>query len=336
MTLLALSGASEVLYGTAVGPAALVLVVGGLVLAAVSQVAKARRSVALQRRVEAHLEAGAVEETLTVGERARGALVALRGTTEWLLADSRPLAGVQRLVARAGLRFKAVDFLYAVAVCGLSGAVAVVLVGGSTGVALLALALGVTTPFLVALVLAHRRERAFDEQLPDVLLTLAASLKVGHSFAHGLQAVAEQGRAPAGEEFSRVLAETKLGKPVESALADLAHRVHSDNLTFVLTAVAIQREVGGSLAGLLEVVAEVVRDRQQLARKLRGLTAMGRASAAVLIALPFAAALGLTAINPEYMKPLYTTSTGHVLIGVGLTMMAVGSLLLKRIVSPGR
>jgi tight adherence protein B len=165
---------------------------------------------------------------------------------------------------------------------------------------------------------------------------LSSSLKVGHSFGHAVQAVADQGRPPASEEFGRMLAETQLGKPLDAALSDLGARIRSDNLAFVLTAVAIQREVGGSLANLFEVVAETVRERQQLARKLRSLTAMGRASAGVLVALPFAAALGLSALNPDYMQPLYASSTGHVLIGLGFVMIVIGSLLLKRIVTPGR
>jgi tight adherence protein B len=101
----------------------------------------------------------------------------------------------------------------------------------------------------------------------------------------------------------------------------------------VITAVTIQRQVGGSLAGLFDMVAETVRQRQQFARKIRSLTAMGRASAYVLFGLPFFVALAITALNANYMDPLYHTSTGHKLIFFGLGMMAFGSLILKKIVS---
>jgi tight adherence protein B len=97
--------------------------------------------------------------------------------------------------------------------------------------------------------------------------------------------------------------------------------------------VTIQRQVGGSLAGLFDMVADTVRQRQQFARKIKGLTAMGRASAYVLIALPFFIAFALTLLNPSYMAPLYNTSTGHTLIFMGLGMMAFGSLILKKLVS---
>ena len=112
-----------------------------------------------------------------------------------------------------------------------------------------------------------------------------------------------------------------------------AERIGSSNFAFVITAVTIQRQVGGSLAGLFDMVADTVRQRQQFARKIKGLTAMGRASAYVLVGLPFFVAFAMTLLNPSYMDPLYHTSTGHMLIIVGLVMMAFGSLILKKLVS---
>ncbi len=130
-----------------------------------------------------------------------------------------------------------------------------------------------------------------------------------------------------------MLAETRLGRPMDGALAEMSRRVGSKNLEFVLTAVTIQRQVGGSLASIFDMVAETVRNRHQFARKVKGLTAMGRASAYVLIALPFFVAAAVTVINAEYMRPLYHSSTGHKLMITGVVMIAVGSMFLKKIVS---
>ena len=113
----------------------------------------------------------------------------------------------------------------------------------------------------------------------------------------------------------------------------MTERVGSKDLDFLLAAITIQTQVGGSMAGLFDMVADTVRQRQQFARKIKGLTAMGRASAYVLIGLPFFVALALTLLNPSYMHPLYATSTGHTLIMVGLMMMAFGSLILRKLVS---
>jgi tight adherence protein B len=162
---------------------------------------------------------------------------------------------------------------------------------------------------------------------------MAASLKAGHSFRQGIQTVVDEGQAPASDEFNRVLTETRLGRPMDDALNEMAERVGSKNFDFVITSVTIQRQVGGSLAGLFDMVAEAVRQRQQFARKIRSLTAMGRMSAYVLCGLPFFVAGALTLLNPSYMAPLYDSSAGHKLIILGLFMMAFGALILRKIVS---
>src|SRR6185503_10926176 len=180
---------------------------------------------------------------------------------------------------------------------------------------------------------ARQRLRAIDDQLPDLLITLAASLKAGHSFRAGIQAVVDEGQPPASKEFNRVLTETRLGRPMDDALADMADRVGSSNLSFVVTAVTIQRQVGGSLAGIFDMVADAVRNRQQFARKIRGLTAMGRMSAYVLVGVPFFMAGTITLLNTDYMRPLFQTGTGQKLLAVGLVMIGLGSLMLRKIVN---
>ena len=173
-------------------------------------------------------------------------------------------------------------------------------------------------PILLVWHKARRRLAAIDEQLPDLLVTLAASLKAGHSFRQGIQAVVDEGQPPASKEFKRVLTETQLGRPMDDALADMAARIGSKNVSFVVTAVTIQRQVGGSLAGIFDMVADAVRNRQQFARKIRSLTAMGRASAYVLVGVPFFMLGTITLLSPEYMDPLYHTSTGNKLMILGL------------------
>jgi tight adherence protein B len=145
--------------------------------------------------------------------------------------------------------------------------------------------------------------------------------------------VVDEGHPPANEEIKRVLTETSLGRPMDDALAEMAERLGSKNFEFAITAVTIQRQVGGSLATLFDMVADTVRQRQQFARKIRALTAMGRMSAYTLVSIPFLLAGGLTLINRPLMAPLYQTHAGRMLILLGLGMMSVGSLILKKIVS---
>jgi len=237
------------------------------------------------------------------------------------------------MLERADLQLRTVEFVYLIGggalVMGLLFAVAL----KSTFMVLIGAAAGGAIPYAFVWFKGNQRINAFENQLADLLITLAASLKAGHSFKQGLQSVVDEGREPASKELKRVLTEARLGRPMDEALQEMALRVGSKNFDFVITAVTIQRQVGGSLANLIDMVADTVRQRQQFARKIKGLTAMGRASAYVLMGLPFFIAIIITVMNPRYMDPLYHSSTGHKLILTGLAMMCFGAVVLRKIVS---
>jgi tight adherence protein B len=148
-----------------------------------------------------------------------------------------------------------------------------------------------------------------------------------------MRAIANYGTPPASIEFSRVLGEERLGLPLDQALAAMCGRIGSEDLEYVATAVRVQSQTGGSLAGLFDTLSATVRERQRHARKVRALTGLGRISAAVLIAMPIGLAGLITVLSPSYMAPLYSTSRGHLLIGICLASIAIGGLMLKRIVA---
>jgi tight adherence protein B len=288
-----------------------------------------RRSI--KRRVAAHVEPR--RESRPEHPGVRGRLERPFAATQARLDGTQLWASLAQLVDRAGIALRPVEVLYA----GVAGVLLVLFLGLGAGVpplvALLAAVLASAVARLLLGIRITRRLCAFEEQLPEVLGSIASALRAGHSFTQALTAVAAEAEEPARREFGRVLAETRLGRPVDEALADLGRRMGSRELDFVLTAVSIQRQVGGSIAGLFETVAETVRVRRQFARKLRALTAMGRASAAVLIALPFLLGLVLTMLNPSYMSPLYGTATGRTMLGAAVASMAIGTLWLRKIVA---
>jgi tight adherence protein B len=237
------------------------------------------------------------------------------------------------MLERADVPLRTVEFVYLSAGAALIGGMLGTGVFSGTLLVLGSMIAAGSVPFMVIWFKGRSRTRAFENQLPDLLITLAAALKAGHSFKQGLQTVVDEGRPPASKELKRVLTEAQLGRPIDEALSEMAVRLGSKNFEFVITAVTIQRQVGGSLAGLIDMVADTVRQRQQFIRKVRGLTAMGRAGSYVLMGLPFVIAAAITLMNSDYMAPLYYSSTGHKLMFIGFSMMAVGSLLLKKIVS---
>ena len=320
-------------YRSAMGTLTVALAAGLCVLLGLAVLLAAKKSLWLKQRVEAHVSPAKPTDRERAQQQRFAFVTGVVRSTEGVLGNLRQFRALTRLLERADVPLKTGEFAYLI----LGSAIVLGLVVGiatQSGIAfVLAAAVGGYAPVGVVIFKARRKLKAFDNQLPDLLVTLAASLKAGHSFRQGIQSVVDEGLDPASKEFKRVLTDTQLGRPMEDSLAEMADRVGSKNFSFVITAVTIQRQVGGSLAQLFDMVAETVRHRQQFARRIRSLTAMGRASAYVLVGLPFCLAFLLTLINRKFMAPLWTRHTGHLLIIAGLVMMAIGSALLKKIVS---
>jgi tight adherence protein B len=304
-----------------------------LVLAACGFWFASGRGSRLLARLEPHMAEARASSGARRGAGGAAARKRLADTIETVLADVKQFKALQRLIERADVPWRAGELAATGCGCAFVLGLIVAVASASPLFGVLGMGVGFSVPIAVVYFKAGKRLKRFENQLPDVLITVAASLKAGHSFRQGIQSVVDEGAEPAAKEFKRVLTETQLGKPMDDALGDMAGRVGSENLTFVVTAVTIQRQIGGSLAGLFDMVADTVRQRQQFARKVKSLTAMGRMSAYVLVGLPFFMAAVVTLMNSAYMAPLYHTGVGHAMIVGGLVMMTLGSLMLKKIVS---
>ena len=315
------------------GTPAMALLVGLLVLLAGTFALAAARGERLRKRLAPHLGEHTPRARRKQERQRLAMFTGLFRLTEEAFSHWKQWRTLQRMLERADLPLRTVEFVYLIGGCAIVFGLVAAIMAPSGFVILLAMLGGGAVPFAFVLFKGNKRISAFENQLPDLLITLAASLKAGHSFKQGLQSVVDEGREPASKELKRVLTEARLGRPMEESLQEMALRVGSKNFDFVITAVSIQRQVGGSLAGLIDMVADTVRQRQQFARKIQGLTAMGRASAYVLMGLPFFIGIIITVMNPRYMDPLYNTSTGHKLIATGLAAMCLGTVVLRKIVS---
>jgi tight adherence protein B len=319
-------------YESFIGTQLMGLLVGFLALLSGTFVLTSVRGSRLRRRLAPHLPGTQIDKRKAERERLQAAAGLFRAT-ERTFGHWRQWIALDRMLERADVPLRTVEFVYLMAGAALAGGMIGAVFAQGTMLVFISMVAGAAVPFTVIWLKGRSRLKAFENQLPDLLITLAAALKAGHSFKQGLQTVVDEGRPPASKELKRVLTEAQLGRPIDESLAEMAVRLGSKNFEFVITAVTIQRQVGGSLAGLIDMVADTVRQRQQFIRKVRGLTAMGRAGSYVLMGLPFVIALMITAMNSDYMAPLYYTSTGHKLMFVGFVMMGIGSLLLKKIVS---
>jgi tight adherence protein B len=203
---------------------------------------------------------------------------------------------------------------------------------GSGFKAVLALAtLGVGPPTALRFLVARRRKR-FAAQLPDALTTLAGSLRAGRSLGQGLEAISREVPDPMGRELRKVVAEVRLGRTLQEGLGDASNRIASDDFRWAVMAIQIQAEVGGNLAELLDQVAATMRERSRMKGEVKALTAEGRASALLLVFMVPALGLAMYALNPSYMEPLFSTSTGHILLGICTVMIGGGYLWMNSMV----
>jgi tight adherence protein B len=320
------------LFASAWGRATFAFIIGLIVLLASAVALRSPRGAWVKSRLAPHVTER--RKGVEQGERGRLALVsALFGSTENALGHLKPWKRLQALLERADMPLRTVEFFYLILGSGLVLGSLAGLISGSAAVFAVGLAAGGLLPYLVVSVKARKRVKAFENQLPDMLATMGAGLKAGHSFRQALQSVVDEDQPPASKEFKRVLAEARLGRPLDEAMVAMAQRLGSKNFEYVINAVTIQRQAGGSLAGLFDMVGDTVRRRQVFAKKIKALTAMGRGSAYVLVGLPVFVATALTVINAEYMHPLWHTGTGHKLLAMLAVMMLLGSLMLKKIVN---
>ena len=179
---------------------------------------------------------------------------------------------------------------------------------------------------------AARTRNQFAEQLPDNLQVLASALRAGHSFVGALSVVVNEAEEPSRSEFRRVVADEQLGVLLEDALDVVARRMENRDLEQVGLVAALQRQSGGNMAEVLDRVTDTIRERFELRRMVRTLTAQGRLSRWVVSALPVLLLAALSVLNPTYLAPLFTTTAGKALLVVAGLMVMTGSLVIKRIV----
>ena len=178
----------------------------------------------------------------------------------------------------------------------------------------------------------RRRRKKFTNQLGDMLTMVANALRAGFSFMQAFELISREMDAPMGREVQLVVNEVNLGNTLESALDNMQRRVASPDFELVVTAVLIQRQVGGDLASILDTISETIAERVRMRREVMALTAQGRASAMVVGLVPIALAGALSIFNPNYLKPLIETDMGHMFIIAAVVLELIGVLIIRRIV----
>lgn len=179
----------------------------------------------------------------------------------------------------------------------------------------------------------RRRRKKFTNQLGDMLTMVANALRAGFSFMQAFELIAREMDAPMGREVQLVVNEVNLGNTLESALDNMQRRVASPDFELVVTAVLIQRQVGGDLASILDTISETIAERVRMRREVMTLTAQGRASALVVACIPIGLALAISVLNPNYLRPLIETDLGRMFVVAAIVLELVGFIIIRRIVN---
>jgi tight adherence protein B len=292
-----------------------------------------------RRRREAQLRSRLVAE---FGEAGGRAVFEADPGAAWVpraLADAAEHAAgstayggrLKHRLSQAGWSLHVGEYLVILALALVAGLVLGFLTLGSIGGAGGA-AIGALAPVALLGRAAAKRMSRIQSQLGDTMMVIAASLRAGHSFLQALDTATKEIGEPAGSEFARTMTEIRFGRDVDEALDALAERVSSLDLEWAVTAIKIQRKVGGNLAEVLETVAKTIRERETLRRQVRVLSAEGRISVAVLTVLPILIAVYLMAVNPEYLRVLTTTRPGIAIATAAGVLMVIGYLWMQKIV----
>jgi tight adherence protein B len=232
-----------------------------------------------------------------------------------------------------GLKKEPGDYLIMAGVITLTAAVVGFFLGGVFAAVLLTLLAPLGLHLLLS-TLAARRRRQFDQQVPDTLQMFSGGLRAGHSLLRAVDAAGQESQPPMSEELGRIVNETRIGRDLGESLADVARRTRSEDFLSISQAIEIHREVGGDLAEVLDHLGDTVRDRNQVRGQIRALSAEGRMSAMVLMALPVVMFLGLTLFNEMYARTFTSTLPGYLMIAAAVVLLTAGGVWLSRIVKP--
>ncbi|MGH9845494.1 MAG: type II secretion system F family protein [Blastocatellia bacterium] len=240
---------------------------------------------------------------------------------------------LQAILRQADLKVSVYRFATSSLIGGFVVGLLAFLFSGSLIAMLIAAGLTMAAPLFIVLNKRRRRFDKFTEQLPDALELMVRSLQAGHSFSSALQMVATEMPEPIAREFGKTYEEQNLGLNIKSALENLVERVPILDLKLCVTAVLIQREIGGNLSEVLRNIGHTIRERFRIQGEIRTKSAQARLSGVIVSALPFFMFFWINLINPDYMKPMYDHEWGYWILGGGIAMQAIGWVIIRKIVN---
>ncbi len=294
---------------------------------------------ASRARILQRLEAN-ISDSADFDEKAKGAnrnikeeLMNFMAVLGRLLSRKAYTVSVQQKLNQAAILMKAEEF-FGIAVASAVGVfVLLYLLTNSLIISLFCAIIGFKIPDLLVSLRKNKRTLMLNSQLPEALNIISNGLRAGFSFPQAISVVGKEIDEPISEEFNRLFRENTLGKPLEEVLVNFSERTDDDDVDMIITALLIQRQVGGNLAEVLDNISYTIRERVKMKGEIRTLTAQGRLSAVIIGSLPLFLAVIISLINPEYMRLLIQETLGIIMVGGAVFLQLVGIILLRRIVN---
>lgn len=307
-----------------------VILIIGVIFLTIIKIKKSQLGI-IRNRIKTFSTYADKNETIDITRKSRAL-----SSIPWLnriLCSIPLLQKIDRLLEQSNSRYPLGIFILISFIMVFTGFIVISNVINNYMLALIAAGVFGMMPYYYISMKKNRNMQRFQEQLPEALDMMARSVRAGHGFSSALRIVAQEFDNPMGGEFNKVIDEINFGVSVKDALIRLTERVDCDDLKFFAVTVSIQTETGGNLAEVLESISRIIRDRFKLKRHIRTLSAEGKLSAAILIAIPLLVAVTLFFINPDYINTLITDSLGKKAIALSLIMMIVGIAVMKKIVT---
>lgn len=293
------------------------------------------RSSVVDERLGRYAEGGASVSTATEEEEKRSGTSIIVEFINRLGEGTDLYESITRHLAQADLKLRPGEYFILIAASMLSVGLLGAIIGRSVGFGILSGVIGIMIPPLYVLRLQKRRLKLFDQQLGDMLNLVVNGLRAGFSTLQAMEAVSRELPAPISDEFHRVVQEIQLGIPMEEALFHLLRRINSDDLDLVVTAINVQREVGGNLAVILDTISYTIRERVRIKGEISALTAQGQATAWVISALPVLLSVLLFLINREYIMTFVESENrvcGIIMLVSAAIMIVLGFAITQKIV----
>lgn len=239
----------------------------------------------------------------------------------------------RKKLAQAAVLMKPEEFIGLCFICGLVIGAVFFWIFGTVLLSPVGFIIGFFLPNLFLENMKNRRTKKLNSQLPEALSIISNGLRAGYSIVQAMTVASKELQEPISQEFDKVIRDNSLGKPLEDALVDMANKVEDEDLGMFVTAMLIQRQVGGNLSEILESISRTIRERVKIRGEIKTLTSQSRFSAVVISIMPIGLAVAIAMLNPAYIKILVESPIGVAMVVGAVILDIIGIIVLRKIVN---